>query len=90
VVHGGPAKEGWYQAHRSSSIGRSDDEGLRLRGRRCRGTRSEPHRREGGGEAAGRRDGAVVSDWAGRQAKAEGVGRPAGLEKKRKQKSIKN
>jgi hypothetical protein len=28
--------------------------------------------------------------WAGRQAKAEGVGGPAGLEKKRKRKSIKN
>jgi hypothetical protein len=28
--------------------------------------------------------------WAGQQAKAEGVGRPAGLEKKRKIKSIKN
>jgi hypothetical protein len=27
---------------------------------------------------------AVVSVWAGRQAKAEGVGGPAGLEKKRK------
>jgi hypothetical protein len=33
---------------------------------------------------------AVVSVWAARKGKAEGVGGPARLEKKRKRKSIKN
>jgi hypothetical protein len=40
-----------------------------------------------GGWASG--SGSGLASWAGRQAKAEGVDGPAGLEKKRKRKSIK-